>query len=160
MTIYEIDESIRQIIENADQDTGEIDGEALDALQMARDAKVENLALAVKNMTAEAKAIRDEEAALATRRRSLENAAKRAKDYLERVLDGEAFKSAKCAVTWRKTKRVDIDNDFVLWAIENNDSLLRYKDPEPDKTAIGELLKAGATIPHATLVEATSLSIK
>ena len=160
MTIYDIDAQIRSIIENCDPETGEIDGEALDALQMARDTKVENLILAIKNMTAEAKAIKDEETTLAARRRTVENAAKRAKEYLEHVLAGEAFKTARCAASWRRTKRVEVDADFVSWATENAKDLLRIREPEPDKTAIGELLKAGKEIPHAALVETASMTIK
>ena len=59
MNIYQIDQQIQAIIENADEN-GEVDGELLEALQMARDTKIENLALAWKNLQAEAKAIKEE----------------------------------------------------------------------------------------------------
>ena len=63
MNIYEIEQAITDLV---DPETGEItDFEALDALSMARDEKIENVALWTKNLNAEAKAIREEEKALA-----------------------------------------------------------------------------------------------
>ena len=62
MTIYEIDSRIAELL---DPDTGELlDYEAFAALQMEREAKIENMALWYKDLSAEAKAIRDEEKAL------------------------------------------------------------------------------------------------
>ena len=62
MKLYEIDREIEACI---DFDTGEIlDSERLDALQMERAAKLEGVACWIKNLTADAKAFREEEKAL------------------------------------------------------------------------------------------------
>lgn len=162
MTIYEIDQEILSLLSQVDEETGEclFEPEQLEALQMERERKVENLALAYKNLTAEAKAIREEEAALAKRRKVSENEAERCRKYLEYVLNGEAYTSPKVAVSYRRTKSVEVTPDFCQWAYLHNQSLLRMHDPEPDKTAIKKALEAGGEIPYAALTEKKSIQIK
>lgn len=162
MTIYQIDQQIESLLLNVDEETGEllIDTDQLEALQMEKEQKIENLALAVKNLNAEAKAIKDEEAALAKRRKSVEASADRAKKYLDFVLSGEKYKSAKVAVSYRSSESVQLDDEFIKWAFDNAPYLLRAKDPEPDKTQIKEQLKQGVKLEHASLVKSTSIQIK
>lgn len=163
MTIWQIDQRIEDLIlSSVDENTGEvtIDEEALNELQMERDTKVENLALFIKNTRATAKAMRDEEQSLATRRKREEAAADRAEQYLELVLKGETFKSTRVAVGHRKSTALKLADGFLAWAKKNAVGLLREKDPEPDKRAIADAIKAGADVPFAELVQTTSLTIK
>ena len=162
MTIYEIDQQIADILSQVDEETGEVmfDPTAIMELQMERDRKCENLALAYKNMTAEAKAIKDEIDNLSKRLKTVQNEAERAKGFLELVLGGEAFKTAKVVVSYRKTKAVEVTPDFLPWAMEHNQALLRVKAPEPDKTALKKALDAGVEIPGAYIVEKKSTQIK
>jgi outer membrane murein-binding lipoprotein Lpp len=162
MTIYEIDQEIMNLLEMIDEETGEalFDPEQIEQLQMERERKVENLALAFKNLTAEAKAIRDEIENLTKRAKATQNEADRAKAYLELVLGGEAFKTAKVAVSYRKSESVEPAPGFMDWALANDDSLIRYKEPEADKTAIKKALKDGRKIPFVNLVTKTSMTIK
>ena len=70
MTLYEINAALEAFESEVDEDTGEIlNYDKLAELNMAKDEKRENIALYIKNLTAEAKAIREEEKALAERRR-------------------------------------------------------------------------------------------
>lgn len=163
MTLYEIDKSIEQLVNAVDPETGEllVDNDALDALMMERDGKIENIACFIKNLTADAKALKDEEAALAERRKAAEKKAERLKDYLTYVLGGEKFQTVKCAVSFRKSQAVEIDEGFTAWAEKTgNDNLLRYKAPEANKVAIKALLTQGADIPCARLTQNTSITIK
>lgn len=163
MKIYEIDQQIQTLIDTGvDSETGELlfGPEMLMALQMERDTKVENLALAYKNMQAEVKAIKDEETNLAQRRKALEAKADRAKEYLEYVLAGEKFKTARVVVGYRKSTKLELSDGFTEWAAKNAPDFLRYKDPEPDKTAITNALKAGQKITGAELVESRNMTIK
>lgn len=163
MKLYEINQAIEGLLNNAvDPETGEIlfDPEELDRLQLERDVKLESLALAVKNLTAEAKAIREEETALAERRRSVEKKAERARQYLEFILQGEKFQTAKVAVSYRKSKKLELAPEFLETAKTIYPYLLRFKEPEPDKAAITAELKAGFEIPGAELVESVSMQIK
>ena len=163
MTIYEIKQEIQALIDSGvDEETGEalFDTEQLEKLEMERDQKVENLVCAIKNLTADSEALKKEEKSLADRRRTIDNKISRAKDYLAFVLNGEKFQSVRASVSYRKNTRLEVDADFVAWALEHDGSLIRMAEPEPDKAAIKARLKAGAEIPHTALIEEQSMIIK
>ena len=162
MTLYEIDQAIQYIVDNAiDAETGEILDEdltaKLDELQMAREQKCENIGCFIKDLDAEAKAIREEEKALAVRRRIAENKAERLRGYLAFCLKGERFNTPRCSVQFRKNTVVAVDENRLN---EVPEKFLRYKDPEVDKKAVREALKAGEAVPGCTLAESVSMIIK
>lgn len=160
MTLYSINAALEELLNQVDPETGELtcDLDQLDALMMERDEKLEGLALYCKNADAEAKAIREEEKALAERRRSLENKAERAKGFLAEQLAGEKFSTPKVVVSYRKSEQVEVSSAF--FTDESNERFLRFKDPEADKTAIKAALKNGETVPGAELVSKMNMSIK
>lgn len=160
MKLYEINAALEELLDQTDPETGELtcDLEQLEALMMERDERLEGLALYIKNSDAEAKAIRDEEKALAERRRSLENKAERAKGFLMEQLAGEKFATPRVTVSYRKSEQVVVSMEF--FTIDANERFLRYKDPEADKTAIKNALKAGETVPGAELVSNTNMILK
>ena len=163
MNIYQIDEAIEAILAGSvDEETGEVivDMEALDALMVEREKKIENVALYIKNCEALAKSIREEEKVLADRRRSAERKAERLMAYLDGALAGEKFSTPRVACTYRASSVVEVDDEFLEWAYKKRPDLIRMKPPEADKAAIKKLLKGGEEIPHTTLVEKQSLSIK
>lgn len=161
MSLYEIDLAILSLV---DEETGEIaDWDAFDALQMERETKLENVACWYKNLTAEAEAIRKEELNLAERRRSLERKSERLKSYLSEALGGEKFQTAKCAVSFRKTTKVEIsDAQHVAEWLEDHGhpDLVVYSMPTVSKTELSKLLKNGEIVPGAELVDGLSLSVK
>ena len=158
MNIYEIDNAMFSLI---DEETGEIkDYEAFEELQMQKEEKIENTALWYKNLVAESKAIREEEKALAERRKSLENKAENLKNFINRILDGNKFSTSKVAISYRKSTAVEVDDEFIDYAMKNNNDLLTFKRPEPNKTVIKGMLQGGFDIPHAELVERNNMSIK
>ena len=159
MTLYNINKEIEDLLERAvDPDTGEVDESLIDEyekLMMSRDEKIENVCLFIKNLDSEATAIRDEEKALASRRKVAENKVNRLKDYLQYCLKGEKFSTPRCAVSFRHNKQVDVKDVLVL-----PEEFLRYKEPEPDKTEIRKALIAGRDVPGCTLVDSVSMQIK
>ena len=158
MNIYEIDNAMFFLV---DEETGEIkDYEAFEELQMQKEEKIENTALWYKNLVAESKAIREEEKALAERRKSLENKAEQLKDYVNQALQGNKFSTSKVAISYRKSTAVEVDDEFIDYAMKNNDRLLTFKKPEPNKAVIKGMLQGGFDIPHAELVERNNMSIK
>ena len=163
MTIYEIDKRIAELV---DPETGELlDYEAFAALQMEREAKIENMALWYKDLNAEAKAIREEEKALAERRKSAEAKAERLKGYLDTALVGESYKSAKVAITYRKSTALEIkpeDESTVIEELETCglDNCLIYAAPRISKTELAKALKAGAVVPGAELVERNNIQVR
>lgn len=115
MKLYEIDQAIQAILDGAevDAETGELllNTEELEALQMAREEKLEGVALAIKNLSAEAAAIREEEKKLAERRKVTENKVERLKAWLAYVLDGGKLETARVRVSCTKpTKSTVIDD--------------------------------------------------
>ena len=162
--IYEIDNSIKQLLEEVDPETGElvVDTDALDALMMEREKKIENVACHIKNLTASASSMKAEEQAIAKRRQAIERQAENLKGYVRDVLHGEKFQTARCDVSFRKSPpSVEIDDTFIDWAQKSgNDNLLRYKLPEVNKVAVKALLTEGAEIPCARLVTNVSMTIK
>ena len=159
MSIYDIDAAIISLI---DTETGEVtDEEAFDALQMERDVKVENIGLYFKDLTAEAKAIKEEEASLSARRKAVENKAERLKHLLDYALNGDKFSTPRLKVSYRKSSTVELKEGFTAWAEEHADDLLTYLEPKPNKTAIKAAIKDGR-VPDdmATIETHENISIK
>ena len=155
MTLYEIDRSIEELI---DPETGEIaDYEAFEQLQMDRAAKIENVALWVKDLDAEAKAIREEEKALSERRKSAENKAEKLREYLRLALNGEKFQTAKVAVGYRKSTGVFIDDEVAF--LRDHPEYARIKT-EIDKAAVKDELKKGTEVSGAVLEERINMQIR
>ena len=158
MTIYEIDEKILNCI---DLETGEIiDIDKLNELQLERDAKIENVACWIKELKAEAEAIKAEKLALAERQKVAENKAESLKKWLAYALQGEKFKTAKCSVSFRKTESVEVTDEGLSNLMKEHDELLTYKAPEPNKKAIKDALKDGLNVAGIQLVQNTSTIIK
>lgn len=157
MTLYEIEQAI---LDTVDMETGEIiDCEKLDALTMERDQKIENIALWVKNLEADAKAYKEEKDSFAQKQKAAENKVKSLKEYLSRFLAGTTYKSTKVNIGFRKSESVDVFSLESLIEYGNAD-YLKYKEPEADKTAIKAALKSGANIPGCILVESNNIQIK
>lgn len=152
MNIYEIDQAIMDCV---DMETGEvIDIDAMKALQMEREKKVENVACWIKQLDAEAKAIREEEKTLAARRKVNENKIDRLKDYLTEALQGQKFETARVKISYRRSTAVDIPDPNKVPA-----AWFRCKY-EVATSDIKEALKKGETVPGAQLVETISMQIK
>lgn len=162
MTLYEIDAGIQELLSEVDPETGELitDYEALDALLMERETKIENIVLFIKNLSSDVRELKAEEAALAERRKKAEKKAERLREYVSHALGGERFQTPRCCVSFRKSTALELGGGFTEWAKEHAATLLRYKEPEPDKTAIKAALAGGAEIPNAKLVQNTTMTIK
>ena len=153
MKLYEIDQAIMDCI---DMETGEIiNEELLNNLQMERDVKIENVVLWIKELKAEAEALKAEKLAFAERQKVTENKMESLKKWLAYALNGEKFKTVRASVTFRTTDKVEVADIYKL-----DENYLRYKEPEADKDAIKKAIKAGQQVAGATLVPSTSVIIK
>lgn len=153
-TLYEINQAIMACV---DAETGEIiDAEALDALLMQKDEKLEGIACWIKNLQSDALAYKAEKDAFAARQKAAENKVESLKKYLADALQGQKFSTAKCAVSFRKSETVEVEDVKLVPA-----ELLRVKTTiEPDKTAIKAAIKAGQEISGCKLVESINTQIK
>lgn len=152
--LYEINQAILECI---DMETGElIDPERLEQLTMEKDQKIENVACWIKNLTAEAAAYKAEKTAFAEREAQALKKADTLKKWLSDALAGQKFSTAKCAVSFRKSEAVMVDDVNLIPA-----EMLRIKTTyEPDKTAIKNAIKSGREINGCMLVENTNIQIK
>ena len=154
MTLWEIDQGIMACL---DAETGEIiDPEKLTALHMEREAKLENVALWIKNLRADAAAIKAEKDALAKREKAASKKAEDLENWLLQALGGQAFQTAKCAVSFRRSTMVNVLDLSHVPA-----EYLKVKtEYSPDKNAIAAAINAGQEIGGCTLVENLNISIK
>jgi hypothetical protein len=160
--IYEIDQDILDCV---DPETGEIlDTEKLTALQMERDRKLEGVALWVKDLSAEAAAVKEEADKLTARKRALDNKIAAIKSWLLIALDGEKLKTPRCNVYQTHSQKVVIDDEKALidmfMASPFREKFLRIKDPEIDKTALKDSMKQGYEYEFAHLEETENVVIK
>lgn len=152
-SLYDIDTRLYSLL---DEETGEItDVEAFEKIQLERDEKIENIALWVKNLKADAEALKAEKLAFAERQKAAEKKIDSLKHLLSDALGGQAFKTARVALSFRKSSEVQIDDIEEL-----SDEYLRYKAPEPDKAAIKVAINEGNEVAGAKLVSKVNLQIK
>lgn len=161
MKLYEINE---QIMDLFDKETGELlDYEAFEQLQMAREEKLENAILYIKDMEGDAAKMKAEIDALTARKRALENRAKGLKEYITRELAGEKFSTPRCAVSYRASKALEVENpvEAAKWLEDNGyKDFVTYASPQISKTDVKRLVAEGEEIPGVELVEHVSTIIK
>ena len=108
-TLYEIESAIMDCV---DAETGEIiNEEQLTALLMERNAKLEGVALWIKNLDSDVAAIRAEREALEKRQKVAENKAASLRRWLAEALNGQKFSTARVAVSYRKSVSTEVDSD-------------------------------------------------
>ena len=156
MNLYELTSEIKNFQIPVNED-GEILDEglsiALDSLILERNAKIENIALWIKNLKAEAEAVKTEKDKLQKREKSLSNLADRLKEYLSQNLNGEKFSTPRVVLSWRKSTAVEVDDTF------SDERFIKY-EPKISKSDIKDALKSGEIIEGARLIENNSLQIK
>ena len=160
--LYEIDQDILGCV---DAETGEIlDAEKLDALEMERERKLEGVTLWVKDLSAEASAVKEEADKLTARKRALDNKITALKSWLLIALDGQKLKTPRCNVYQTHSQRLSVadEEELVkfLETLEEPEQFLRFREPELRKDEIKKALKDGTIIPGASLEETESVVIK
>ncbi len=160
--LYEIDQDILDCV---DMETGEIlDTEKLDGLQMERERKLEGVALWVKDLAAEAAAVKEEADKLTARKRALDNKITSLKMWLLMALDGGKLKTPRCNVYQTHSQRVAVADEpkliSFLQTLEEPERFLRFHEPELRRDEIKKALKGNYHIPGAELEETESVVIK
>ena len=158
MTLYEIDKEIQTLI----TEDGEIeDIERFDALAMERDKKIENVGCWVKNLTAEVAAMKEEKKRLEDRIKSKDRMIDSLEWWLDKALDGQKFESPRVAISYRKSKAVEIQDEavFKAWAKDYAPALLKVTYTI-DKTGVKNYIAGGAECPCAVIAERKSMQMK
>lgn len=166
MSLYEIDTRISAIIENmfatVDENgeiSEEIDLSELEELQEARQVKLENIALYIKNLAVEASAIKEEENTLKDRRKRLESKCERLEAILINAMKQDGNKkitSPRFEAVLRDNKKTEIRDASLI-----PEEFLNVKvEKTPDKTAIKKAIEAGQEVAGAEIIINTTISIK
>ena len=140
--------------------------DTLDGMEIEIQEKAESVALYIKKLNYEIQAIKAEKSCLDARLKAKEKSSKNMLEYLKNCMEAVKLKkieTPRTAISIRNNpESVEIadEKSFINWAQDNNDDLLRYKDPEVNKTAVKQLLKAGEEVPYAKLIRTQSLTIK
>ena len=169
MTLYDIDAQIAALDGAAeddmliDEETGELVSvaQALDALRMEREAKLENVACWVKNLSAEADAIREEENRLVKRRKAAETKAANLKAWLLAAMTNEdgttdKLKTGRVVVSVKRNPPSTVVDDALLPSTYKV-AKITY---QPNKELIKRELLAGGEVPGAHLEYGRSVVIK
>lgn len=152
-SLYEINAAILDCV---DLETGEIiDVEQLQALQLEREQKIENVALWYKNLLSDAAQYKAEKDAFAERERAARAKADSLKRYLLDALQGEKYKSTRVNISYRNSSSVVVDDVLNL-----PPRFVKFKEPEPDKMAIKEAIKNGEEVNGAHIESSQSIIIK
>jgi hypothetical protein len=163
MKLFDIDERLAACVKLdesrvVDTESGEIiDLEAIAALEMERDKKIENLGCWYKNLLSDAEALKAQKNAFAEREKAAKAKAESLRGFLGRYLNGKKFETAKVAMSFRKSEAVEFDAKCIGDVPEE---FLKFKDPELDKIAVKKAIKAGETVPGCELVQRQNLQIK
>lgn len=162
MNLYEINEAVETAFNLAvDPNTGEIDDDQLyllEMLEMDRSKKIENIACLIKNYRADAAALKAEKDAFQKRQQQAERKAESLSRYLETALNGEKFSSDRCAINFRKTSKVVLDDNVTVFDIDTH--FLKMAEPTLDKVAIKKALDEGVVIEGVHIEPGLSINIK
>lgn len=166
MKLYEIDKALENIImlddgRGVDVETGEIiDRDALNSLAMKREDKIENCLLMMKNLKAEAEAIKAEIDSLTERKKAAEKRAEWLKEYVANSLGGETFETARVKVSYRKSYTLEYNGAEGKELEVTPIRFLKETAPKIDKDGIKKALKAGEEIPGYYIAAKMNLQVK
>ena len=150
--LYDIDQAILDCVDR------------LTALNMEREAKLEGVALWVKDLKAEAEAVKAEADKLNARKKALDNKIESIKNWLLYALNGEKLKTARCNVYQTHSQKVVIDDEKalidMLMSSPFGEKFLRIKEPEIDKNMLKDSMKQGYEYEFAHLEATESVVIK
>lgn len=158
MNLFDIDSRLESAFEKAvDPETGEILDETMliefEQLQMERDDKIENIACWIKNLKADAAALKAEKEAFAKRQKAAERKVESLSKYLNAYLAGARYKGKRASITYRKVAQVEIADEAAI-----PEEFKRVKI-EPNKVDIKLAIRQGKEVPGASLVEKNNMVI-
>ena len=160
MQLYRINQEIEALI---DDETGEVfDMDALIQLLGAKEDKIRNIMMLIKNTRADVAVLETEKKQFESRIKMKKNLVERLTNYLAMNTEGQTFDFPEGAIRYRASEETEIDDAFIDWAMNSpeGERFLTYSIPKANKTAIKSYIKAGNDVPHARLVKKNNIQIK
>ncbi|MBR4396481.1 MAG: siphovirus Gp157 family protein, partial [Methanobrevibacter sp.] len=110
----------------------------------------------IKDLKAEADAIKAEKNALAKRQTVCENKVEQLKDYLTRALNGIKFKDARCSISYRKSESVEVEDSVIDKLPEEYIKV----EKTVRKTELKDAMKLGFEFEGCRLIEKNNIQIR
>ena len=170
MTLYELTDELQRLqmwLEEEDADEDQALTDTLEMVTQDFEQKADGYGMVIRNLEADASEIKAQEAILMEevkrlkdKRAGIEKQTDRLKEALRKALEltgKKNLKTEKFTYGTRKSSNVVIDAKSIY---DLPDDCLRYKDPEPDKTAIKEYLKDHPDCEWAHIETKMSLTLR
>jgi hypothetical protein len=159
MKLYEFTQNYLQLIDRADEIDEDVLIDTIAAIKESVEDKAENVAKLVRSFEADGKTIKAEEERLKTKRKTLENQVAYLKQYLFDHLEIMGIDKVKRPLFTISIQAnppgVDVINSSAIPG-----EFWNFPDPVLDKKKMLEFLKAGETIPGATIKKSRGLRIR
>lgn len=164
MKLYEIKDLYSLFYDKVE--AGEIDEDAiadtLESIDGEFEDKADNIACLIKNLLAEADAIKTEEKTLKERRESKERRAESLKNYLSiamQQIGKSKVETARNAISFRKSTKLQITDE--TWFMDKYPKFIKTEIVRTiPKKEVTDAIKAGGTFVGAELVEKQNIQIK
>lgn len=163
MNLYQINEQIENFEFVFDEETGEVMNMGmLDELKLAREDKIENIALYIKNLKSFNEALDNEIKTLQERKKAKQSKIENLSKYLENILKGEKFERTNCIISFRKSTSVKVEDEFIEYAKQHGlVSLYKIETKESaNKANIKKFIKENKELPFVEIVEKKNIQIK
>jgi hypothetical protein len=158
-SLYQFNRLIEDALESVIDEDGQIKDEQaieiLESLQMAQKDKAINIAVWIKQLETEARLIKEEESRMKQRREVRMKKIDSLKAYLAYSVEGQKFFDPRAEISWRKSTRVEIDNEEIIPDAFFDVKVVR----NPNKKMLKEHLSKGP-FEGARLTEHLSIVIK
>ena len=162
--IYELTEDMIKILSMMDDP--DLDQQTLkdtmEGIEGAYEDKFDGYAAVIRQLTGYINELEEEKKRIDARKESFENNVKKMKKIMLESMNATGktkFKTAKNSFWTQKNKASVVIDAKSVWDIPED--FRRYKDPEPDKTKIGEAIAAGQDFTGIAHMEQTeSVRIK
>lgn len=161
MSLFDITNDYLSVLNNFDEETGEIDLSGLDNIDAAFDDKAVAVASFIKNLESQSSAIKEAMDNMASRRKTLDNKVSRLSDYLLSSMQAVGKTEISTSPYFKiKVKnnpaKVEIKDENLLPALYVKSEIVR----KVDKAALKKALSEGIICSGAELVKGVRLDIK
>jgi Gp157 protein len=162
LTLYQLSANYLEALDVLTDPEADLPMEAingtLEALSGELEDKAINVAKFLRNMEAAAEAIKNAEAGMSKRRKTLENRVTWLKSYLKNNMEHTGISTIECPYFKLSIQ----DNPAAIQIVDEEAIPDQFKEQlvtwRIDKTAIKEAIKAGKEVPGAELVNGTRLA--
>ena len=155
--LYEIESDLEEALNLIDPETGEwLGADKFAGLTAERDAKLEGVAISIKQDAADMDALDREIQNLTARRDRISKARAGKISWLSNQLNGQKFSTSRVDVTFRKSTSVQIDNEEEFCKMfAENPQFVTHKEvvtDKPNRVEIAKYIKSGGELTGTSLI--------